>query len=580
MNIQSIIKDIIEKALGSLGVPKDMAPIILDHPPEERHGEYSTNIAMVLFKTLGASSKSPFELAQNIAEKIQAELKDQKNSYIENVKAMEPGFVNFHLNKKFFMDSVAEILEKKMWYGKTSDQWRKKAIIEYTDPNAFKQFHIGHLMSNAIGESLSRIFEFQDAKMTRAVYGSDVGRNVAMCIWGIKQLKHEFPADADLSTQVAFIGKAYVLGAQAHEENPQAKTEIQELNRIIYERSNVEVNKIYDWGKEVSEKHFNEMFKKLGTRFDYTFWESQVADEGKMIVLAHQEKGIFIESEGAIIFPGEKFGLHNRVFINSQGLPTYEAKELGLTKKKFELDDFIESIVITANEQTDYFKVVLKALEQMYPEIAHRTRHISHGMMRFATGKMSSRKGNIITGESLIADAEEMILEKIKERKFTDAEKKEVAEKVAIGAIKYSVLRQSIGKDIIFDEEKSLSFEGDSGPYLQYAYVRAKSVLAKAEKEGIKPMPERKISAEVSHMEKLLYMFPEIVSRAALEYAPNYIATYLILLAAEFNSFYNRIIIIDKKDPESPYKVALTEAVSWVMRNGLHLLGIEAPERM
>ncbi len=562
-----------------MGVPKDMVAINLDHPGEQKFGDYFTNVAMILFKSLGATTKSPLELAQKIAEKIQEDLKSSKETYIERVEAVQPGFINFYLTKKFFTDSVAEVLEKNMWFGKTTGLWNKKIIIEYTDPNAFKQFHIGHLMSNAIGESLSRIFEFQDAKMTRAVYGSDVGRNVAMCIWGIRQLKDEFPENGTLSEQVTFIGKAYVLGATAFEENEQAKAEIQALNRTIYEKSDEEINRVYNWGKEVSVKHFNEMFTKLGTRFDHTFWESEVADEGKMIVLNALEKGIFEESDRAIIFRGENYGLHNRVFINSQGLPTYEAKELGLTKKKFEINDFTQSVVITGNEQTDYYKVVLKAIEMIYPEIAQRTKHITHGLMRFASGKMSSRKGNVVTGESFIEDVEEIIKEKIKDRDYTDAEKKDIIEKVAIGAIKYSILRQSPGKDIIFDEDQSLSFEGDSGPYLQYTYVRAKSILAKAEKEGITPKAHNG-TAEISNVEKLLYMFPEMVERAAHDYAPNYIATYLIALAAEFNSYYAQNKIVDSKDTESPYRVALTEAVAHVLKNGLHILGIQAPEKM
>lgn len=580
MNIRETITQVIEHALGRLGVPRDMVAINLDHPADTKFGDYSTNVAMVLFKSLGASSKNPFELAQKITGEIEKELEAGNSKYIERVEAVQPGFINIYLAKNFFIDSIKDVLDKNAWYGKNNKLWKKKAVIEYTNPNAFKQFHIGHLMSNAIGESLSRIMEFHEVKLTRVTYGSDVGMHVAKTIWGIIELKNQGLEDQDIADQVALLGRAYVYGSNAFETNDRAKQEITEFNKKIYERSDATINELYDWGREVSIKHLNELYVKLGSRFDYNIWESEIVDEGKKIVEAGLDRGIFEMSEGATIFRGELYGLHNRVFINSQGIPTYEAKELGLTKKKFEIHDFDQSIVITANEQDDYYKVILMALKYIYPEIADRTKHISHGMMRFASGKMSSRKGNVITGESLIEDAREMILEKMADRDMTDSEKSDTATMVAVAAIKYSILRQSIGKDIIFDPEKSLSFEGDSGPYLQYAYVRAKSILAKAKDAKIQSKVLDAHKEELSSLEKKLYIFPEIVERAAAEYAPQYIATYLIELAAEFNAYYAQNKIIDVKDKTSCHKVALTEAVSWVLKNGLYLLGIQVPEKM
>ncbi len=387
MTIQSTLQDLIQKACESLGVPKDMALIVLDHPADQKNGDYSTNIAMVLFKSLGASSKSPFDLAEKITTRVENLLKETKHPYIESVRAVHPGFINFQLTKKFFTESLTEILDQTVWYGKTKKLWNKKVIIEYTDPNPFKQFHIGHLMSNAIGEALSRALDFQDAKLTRATYGGDVGLHVAKTIWGVMQIRQEFPQTKDEHVQIAFLGKAYVFGSNAYEDNPEAQKEIKELNKKIFEKSDPEIQEIYDWGRAVSIKHFEEIYRKLGSRFDYHFYESDVAEEGKMIVQAFLDRGVFVLSEGAVIFPGEQHGLHNRVFINSQGLPTYEAKELGLTKRKFELHDYDLSIVITASEQDDYYRVILKTLEFIYPEIARRTKHFSHGMMRFASGR-------------------------------------------------------------------------------------------------------------------------------------------------------------------------------------------------
>jgi len=579
MLIQEKLITLIERALEHLGVPKGMVAVELTHPVDPKFGDYSTNVAMVLSKSLGASNKKPIELAEKVADEIRKEISGAKHGFIGEITTALPGFINIFLTKEFFVESVGEVLEKTAYYGKNNKLWNKKIIVEYTDPNPFKQFHIGHLMSNAVGESLSRIFEFHDAKVTRANYGGDVGLHVAKCMWGMLKHEGEIPLRANLNHQVKFIGDAYVAGANAYETDDQAKKEIQELNKVVYTQSDAKINELYSWGKKVSLDHFNEIYEKLGSKFDYFFLESQVADEGAQIVREGLKRGFFKESEGAVIFEGEKYGLHNRVFINSQGLPTYEAKELGLTKKKFEISSFDTSIVITANEQNDYFKVVLKAIEEMYPEVAHRTKHISHGLMRFASGKMSSRKGNVITGESLLTDIEELVHEKMKERDFDDNEKREVAEQVAVAAIKYSILKQSIGKDIIFDEEKSLSFEGDSGPYIQYTFVRAQSVIAKAMEQGINPHVKTSSTA-ILPLERMLYKFPEIVERAGKEFAPQYITTYLIQLAGEFNAYYAGTKIVDANDNESAYRVALTEAVAWVLKNGLYILGIRAPRKM
>ena len=319
--------------------------------------------------------------------------------------------------------------------------------------------------------------------------------------------------------------------------------------------------------------------KKLGTKFDEYFFESEASPIGKKLVEENTGK-IFEESDGAIIFKGEKYGLHTRVFINSEGLPTYEAKDLALAKIKSERFDYDKSIVITASEQKEYYKVVLEAMKQISPEFAEKTKHITHGMMRLPSGKMSSRTGDVVTGESLIDEVKCRVLEKMKDSDIK--EKEDIAEQIAVGAVKYSILKQSAGKDIIFDMDKSLSFEGDSGPYLQYSHTRANAVLEKAKEEKIKTSFKTGLKTsflETTELEKLLYRFPEVVERANKEYEPHYITTYLTELAGAFNSFYAKERIVEESDT-APYKVALTSAFQTTIKNGLWLLGIKAPDRM
>ena len=571
--MQEKIKNLIREALENLDI--EASNISVEHPADFAMGDYSTNVALAISKNI---EENPKVLAEKILTKI-----NRLNAFseIEKVEVAGPGFINFHLSRAFFSTHVEEILNAGKNVGKNETLADQKIMIEYTDPNPFKPFHIGHLMTNAIGESIARILEHSGAQVSRANYQGDVGLHVAKAIYGL--LKDESLQDMTVShtEQAGNIGKAYVMGAAHYEEDPIAKEEIDEINKKIYDKSDENINKIYEWGFEATMKAFEDLYAILGTKFDFYFLESNVAIPGRELVRDNVGK-VFEESDGAIVFKGEAFDpkLHTRVFMTSKGLPTYEAKELGLAEEKFTANpDMVQNITVTANEQKEYMRIVYKALSLIHPEYESKMKHITHGMMRLSSGKMSSRKGNVITGESLLRDTIALVREKIQDRGFEEEEKDAIAEVVGVAAIKYSILKQSTGGDIAYDFDTSISFEGDSGPYLQYSYARANSVLEKAQKENILPdfdtLPE-----QTFEIEKLLYRFGEVVERAAKEYEPHYIANYLVEVARSFNSFYGNNVIVQKEDPTSSYKVALTYAFSFVMKAGLHLLGIKAPERM
>lgn len=520
----------INEALSVLGL--EGVKFTVEHPTDLKMGDYTTNA--------GIKTGKAKELLDHLAV--------QQLSGVERVELAGPGFINFYLSKEFFKKSLAEIVDKGEDFGKGEHAKGMKIMVEHTDPNPFKEFHIGHLMPNVIGSTIARIFEWNGAEVKQANYQGDKGIHVAKAVW-------------------AMLGgepqqTAYAKGNKAYEEDASAKTEIESLNEKIYNSSDDGVNKIYEEGKKLSLEYFENIYKRLGTKFDFYFFESETAPIGMKIVEENIGK-VFEEGEnGAIVYRGEKFdpSLHTRVFINSKGIPTYEAKDLGNAKNKYDHYQHNFSVVVTGNEIKEYFKVMLSALGQIYPELAKMTKHITHGMLRLPEGKMSSRTGNVITAGSLI--------EEVKEKVKGD-------EHVAIGAIKYMILRQSLGNDIIFDFEKSVSTEGDSGVYLQYAHARANSLFEKAGKKGSVDGE----SGETREIEKLLYRFPEIIERAGAEYAPNYITTYLTELASSFNNFYAHEPVLEES-PESAYRLAIVEAFKIVMRNGLSVLGISAPERM
>ncbi len=488
---------------------------------------------------------------------------------VASVSVAGIGFINFSLSRDFFAHSIQTILSDKENFGKNKSQKDKTVMIEYTQPNVLKPLHIGHLMSNIIGESLTRIYEWNGANVIRANYQGDVGLHIAKTLWGM-QKKNIEPDDVD------GVGVAYAYGHEMYETDESAKQEIIVTNKQVYEHA-PEIMNSYTRAREASLARFETIYAKLGTKFDQYFFESETWEIGKELVKEGVTKGIFEESDGAIIFRGEPYGLHTRVFLTKEGLTPYEAKDLGLAVVKTKRCVFDTNITITAVEQEQYFNVVFKALELLRPELKGIFNHLHHGMMTLTTGKMSSRMGNVITGESLISDMMETAKERMKEREGVDVEK--VSQLVAISAIKYMVLKQKMGKNIAFDPEKSLSLEGDSGPYLQYATVRARSILKKARAMGV--VAETSVSLpEITLLEKYLYRFPEVVSDALVNYAPQAIVGYLTELASTFNFWYATEKIVDKDDKTSQYKVALTESFITVMTNGLVLLAISVPESM
>ncbi len=553
----------IKEALKELGITE--VDFVVEYPGELAHGDWATNAAMVAAKKLG---KSPRALAGEITEK----LKTKNYPDIADISVAGPGFINFKLSDEYFTRELERILEA-VGAGKEyarHDRYKANTILfEYTDPNPFKVFHVGHFLPATIGESFARLSEFSGAKTLRMTYGGDVGPHVAKTLWGLSELRK---SDPKLAVTPETLGKAYVRGSRAYEEDVDAKRSINETNKALYDKAARESDKDYVEGKRVSVEHFHAMYDALGIRFDDEVFESEVAEKG----MAHVRDAlgdVFQESEGAVVYEGDAAkGLHTRVFITKEGTPTYEAKEVGLTEFKFaKYPDLKYSVVVTGNEQNDYFKVVYAAIEELHPEYKGKLHQTGHGMLRFASGKMSSRLGNVISGAEFLSELAREIAAKHPEGGGDLTH-------VAVAAVKFAILRQAVGKDIIFDAEQSISVEGDSGPYLQYTHARLSSLLEKGRGEGKSP----DISGArfpLSPLERLVVRFPHVVLRAQTDAAPQHIANYLIDIAREFNALYGRTQLVDGT-PECAYKLALAAATREVLKEGLWLLGIVAPDKM
>ncbi|MDQ5968920.1 MAG: arginyl-tRNA synthetase [Patescibacteria group bacterium] len=559
------LHDTVKKWLkDSLSVEADF---VLEYPADVTHGDFATNVAMVMAKNEKINPR-------DLAEKYVGILQNNKIDEVSGVEMAGPGFINITISSKVFSSSIEKINKAGDTFGENKHYSGSRFLIEHTQPNPFKEFHIGHMMNNVIGESVSRLIENQGNEVIRASYHGDVGLHVAKAIWGIINL------GVGTNVDVKTLGQAYSLGAKMYESDELAKAEIIDINKKVYDGSDDEINNLYKTGRQVSLDYFEKMYERLGNKFNFHFYESESAPIGKKIVEEFLDKGVFEKSEGAVIFPGEKYGLHTRVFLNSDGLPTYEAKEIGLMQiKREKCYPFNLSITVTANEQDAFFKVTEKSLEQVFPDLTGKVLHLSHGMLKLPSGKMSSRTGDVLTAEWIINSLKNGAKEKIKEPLMSDEERDMVSETVALAALKFSILRQAIGGDIVFDINKALSLEGDSGPYLQYATVRASAVLRKA-REVVEISSEEPSGWQTTLLEKLLERFPSVIERSANEYAPHYLVTYLTNLASEFNSFYAREKIIDTENKSSAYRLAIVKAFVSVMTSGLHLLGISVPNRM
>jgi arginyl-tRNA synthetase len=529
--------------------------------PEEQFGDFACNVAMRIAKPL---ARNPREVAQEIVSKL------HESAIFSEVGVAGPGFINMTMNDEMLIKSFDSEYSKPMG--------GLKVLVEYSDPNPFKPLHAGHLYTTLVGDAISRLVEKAGAETIRINYGGDVGLHVAKSMWSIiKNLGGEYPDKLiDISTDniANWMGERYVEGNNAYIDDDNAKIEIIEINKKIYtlhEQNDHESTfaQIYWTLREVSYKFFENLYKQLEVKpFDRYIPESEVTKLGYSTVIKQLENGVFEKSDGAIIFDGEKHGLHKRVFINSDGLPTYETKDIGLSLTKWNDYRFDESIIITANEQAQYMQVVIKAIEQFEPNPAVRTKHLTHGILKLQGGlKMSSRKGSVLSAQE--------ILDAARTEGFNSGNANQ--ESIVLAAIKYSFLKIRIGGDIIYDPKESISMEGNSGPYLQYAHARACSILNKSSVDG-----DLNYSTTLDNYERSLARklseYSEIIDKAVFELAPHVICAYLYELSQNFNRFYENSHVIG--DERESLRIGLIEIYTKTLRDGLGLLGIDAPDSM
>ncbi len=589
MDILQTIQERLGKGVLTLGVDSNIEDIRVESTNDSSHGDYSSNVAMQLSGILG---KNPREIAQVLVDSF------ENGEEIERVEVAGPGFINFYVSNKYLVNEANEILRLGEDYFKFDVKNGKKVVIEYTDPNPFKILHVGHLYTNIVGESFARLQEALGADVKRAIYQGDVGLHVAKTLWGLEKKLREENVDfssldkLSLKDRVKYLGEAYILGSHHYDEveDEKAKEEIDSLNYYIFSLCVPElegkdfseyegIKEKYLKGRDWCMEYFETIYKKLGTKFDYYFLESETSEIGLKMV-KENTPNVFKEDQGAVIYEGdESKGLHTRVFVNKYGIPTYEAKDLGLAIKKGELIDYDESIIITGKEQAGYFRVVLDALSKIKADLASNTRHIPHGLIKSTDGKkISSRKGTA-NAEELIDTTQEMVVEMMKTNGRVTEDIEEKSLKIAVAAIKYAFLRVGVGGDIVFDASKALSFDGDTGPYLLYVYARCKSLL-KNGGEGEVMGGDILGEASVKGLLGVLSKARQSVLNSGVNYSPSTLTQYTFDLAQSFNNFYQQIKILEAPEKDRASLLAMTKATMLAIGGCLELMGIPVVDEM
>ncbi|MAH03428.1 arginine--tRNA ligase [Candidatus Pacearchaeota archaeon] len=562
------MKKLIVKLLGNIlkkNLKKEEIEKLIEIPPSLEMGDYSFP-CFILAKKL---KKNPNQIAEELKEKI-------KSKDFEKIESSGP-YINFFVKKlKLAENTIKEILTKKENFGKTNIGKGKKIMLEFSQPNTHKAFHVGHIRGTSLGESLSRIFEFCNNKVIRANYSGDTGMHIAKWIWCYKK----YHSKEKLKNDESWIASIYVDAVKKLGTNEEFQEEVNIINQKIESKEDKEINQLWEKTRKLSVESWKNIYKELNTKFDVHYFESEVKKRGREISNELVKKGIAKKSQGAVIMDLEKYNLGIWVLLRKDGTVLYSGKDLALLEKKSKKFKNIErNIYVIANEQDLHMKQFFKTIELMKSKSVSKSKHINYGMVRLPTGKMSSRTGENILYSDFMKEMIEYTRKQIKKKddKISKHELEKRALIISIAAVKYSMLKQSSGKNIIFQKEDVLNFEGNTGAYLLYSYARASSILRKVKNKKDK---SKTLKLELKEIEliKKLSEFQDVVLNSYKNLNPSLIANYSYQLAQIFNEFYHSCQVIGSS--QKTFRIKLVRSFKQVLKNSLYLLGIEIIEEM
>ena len=552
----------IEKVSKILCRILEVEEIKLEHPADERMGDFSTNIAMVLAKVRG---KNPRELAAEMAERLKLDKELAEIVVTEKIEVAGPGFINLWLKNEVLVEMLSGDLK-----GRNDGMNGKRVLIDFSAPNIAKRFSVGHLRSTIIGQALENLYQASGARVISDNHLGDWGTQFGMIIAGVEEEKLKV---SEMS--VSELEELYVRFNKRVAEKPELKEMAREAFARL-EKGEPEARAIWQQAVEVSMREFEKIYQKLGVTFDYQYGESAYEEIMPGVIQQAVETGVGVAGEGgAIIVKFEKDGVEfmsPAMLQKSNGTTTYLTRDLATIKKRLMDPELKSDLIIyeVGAEQTLHFRQLFEIAKRMWPETQKISfKHVAHGLMTLPEGKMSTRKGNTIKLEDLMNRAEDEAKAMVKSEGID-------FERMGLNAIKYNELKRSPESNYVFRWEEALSMEGNSAPYINYAYVRASKVVKAAQVEN----GEMSFAGEEIDLARLLCKFAdgEVVMESARSYAPQLLAGYLFEVAKKFNAFYdhNRVLGDEQEKP----RLKLCAAVMSTLREGMSLLGVELVDKM
>jgi len=545
----------------------------IESPPDPKLG----HLAFPCFRLAKAMKKAPPVIAQEIFVKLQKA--DQP--WLGEVRATGP-YINVFLNKPFFAAKTLEtVLKAGQNYGASAQGANQKILVEYSSPNIAKDFHVGHFANTVIGKALDNIYRFLGYDVTSINHLGDWGTQFGKLItaytkWGSKEEIEKTEIDGLVKLYVKFHVEA---------DNDSSLNDEARAWGVKMENGDEEGLALWRWFISLSMREFDRIYNRLNVKFDLTRGESYYTDKMPAVAKSLAEKGLMIESEGAQIVDLEAYGMPPCLILRSDGGTLYPTRDIAAALDRYELFKFDKCIYLTANEQILHFAQWMKVVELMGNPWASGLVHVSYGMYNFEEGKMSTRKGQVIKAEDVINEAVNKTMDIIQEKNPDLPNKDAVAEQVGIGALIFNRLYNNRVKDVTFNWERILNFEGETGPYVQYAHARCCSVLGKAGLDKDADMTGSYDSSFLADDEafavlRLLHDYPASIVEAADKYEPYIISRHLMALAQAYNGFYHKHVILVDDIKVRQARLALTAAVKQVLQSGLGLIGIVAPEAM
>ena len=548
---------------------------MIEVPQDSKMGDY----AFPCFKLAKVMRKAPPLIAKNIAEKI------ADNEIFEKVEQVN-AYVNMFISKEEFVkDVVEDVLEKGDGFGRSDIGGGKTVIVEYSSPNIAKPFHIGHIRSTVIGNSIYKIYDALGYNVIRINHLGDYGTQFGKMICAYRHwVNKEDVINEPIKTLLGYYTKFH----EEVETHPELDDEAREIFTKL-EHGEPEEVELWQWFRDESLKEFNRVYKMLGIEFDSYNGESFYSDKMPRFVKELEEKGLLEESRGAHIVDLEKYGLGVALITKSDGSTLYITRDIAAAVYRKETYDFYKNIYVVASQQNLHFQQWIQILELMGYEWARDCVHVPFGLVSLEDGTMSTRHGRVVFLEDVLNRAVEQTKEIIREKGVNTDNIDETARQVGIGAVIFNELSNNRIKDYVFSWSKVLDFNGETGPYVQYTYARCASVLRNAGEEAVKKAMEKGLAGvnakyltgESSFaLAKLLYRLPQVVVEAGEKFEPSIVTRHIVDIAQSFNRFYHDEHILVDDEEEKAAKLALVIAAKTAIKNGLALLGMEAPERM